>query len=293
MRCLRPLRLANGLTVNCGSCRACRVNRSTSWTLRLLYELEEWKEAAFVTLTYSDEKMPEDYGLHKEELSGFIKRLRARFEYLGFKIRFYGVGEYGQDNRSMPIGIEHGRPHYHLIIFGVDSQNVEHRRIIYDCWKKCDEFLIVSGRGVERVNRGSIAYVCGYIQKKLNGDYGKELYEERQPPFMLCSKGLGLSSFEKKASRLLKNGFTYYGSHRIGIPRFFRKKFDYNLNFEAPGLARAYLAEKFEKDLKVSLNSLSQKTRFFNDWLRTKENEYADKVDKEFKQLQKIRGGKL
>lgn len=293
MRCLRPLRLANGLTVNCGSCRACRVNRSTSWTLRLLYELEEWKEAAFITLTYSDEKIPEDYGLCKRDLQLFLKRLRERFGYLGLKLRYFAVGEYGQDNRTMPIGIEHGRPHYHLIVFGVDSESKEHRKIISECWSKCDEFLIISGRGVERVNRGSIAYVCGYIQKKLNGDYGRELYEERQPPFMLCSKGLGLSSFEKKASRLLKNGFTYYGSHRIGIPRFFRKKFNFNLNFEPTGLARAYLADKFAKDLKVPLNSVSQKTRFFNDWLRTKENEYADKVDKEFKQLQKIRGGKL
>lgn len=293
MRCLRPLRLANGLTVNCGSCRACRVNRSTSWTIRLLYELEEWQTAAFVTLTYSDEFIPEDYGLRKKDLSEFVKRLRERFRYIGSNIRFFGVGEYGSDIRNMPIGFDHGRPHYHLIIFGVDAENEDHKRIIYDCWKRCDSYLILSGRGVERVNRATISYVAGYVQKKLTGDYAKETYADRQPPFMICSKRLGLSSFERKKDRLLKNGFTYYGPHKIGIPRYFRQKFNHHLDFDGQKLALKTLSSMFEKDVKLDLNSVSIKKRFFDDWLRKKENDYADKVEKDFKQLQKIRGGKL
>lgn len=293
MKCLRPLHLANGLTVNCGSCRACRVNRSTSWALRLLYELEDWQEAAFITLTYSDEFMPEDFGLHKKDLSDFIKRLRSRFEYLGTKIKFFGVGEYGEDNRSAPIGIEHGRPHYHLIVFGVDSENEEHRKIIYDCWRKCDSYLIISGRGVERVCRSSISYVTGYVQKKLTGDYAKELYEDRQPPFMLCSKGLGFNSFVKKSDRLLKNGFTYYGPHKIGIPRYYRKKFNHHLEFEDKGLAIHVVVDKFKRELKELPDSVIARKRLFDDWLRKKQYDYSVNFEKDFRKLQKIRGGKL
>ena len=293
MRCLRPFRLPSGLTVNCGSCRSCRVNRSTSWTIRLLYELEDWQEAAFITLTYSDEKIPEDYGLHKSELSGFIKRLRSRFAALGSNIRFFGVGEYGTDNRSMPIGFEHGRPHYHIIVFGVDAENEEHRKIIYECWKRCDSYLLISGRGVERVNRATCAYVAGYIQKKLNGNFGKEVYEDRQPPFMLCSKRLGLKAFERKKDRLFNTGFLYYGQNKIGIPRYFRQKYDYHLDFEDKGLALATLADKFENEKHLEFNSVSQKKRFFDDWLRKKQFDYADAVDKDFRQKQKIRGGKI
>ena len=293
MRCLRPLRLANGLTVNCGSCRACRVNRSTSWTLRLLYELEEWQQAAFITLTYKDETLPEDYGLSKRDLQLFIKRLRERFGYIGTKIKYFAVGEYGNDNRSMPIGFEHGRPHYHLIVFGIDADSDEHKRIIYDCWRRCDSYLILTGRGVERVSRATISYVTGYVQKKLNGDYAKETYEDRQPPFMICSKKLGLSSFERKKDRLFKNGFTYYGPHKIGIPRYFRQKFNHHLEFEDKGLAMNFLVNKFMKENKNLPDSVVDRKRLFEDWLLKKQYDYAAQVEKDFKQLQKIRGGKL
>lgn len=293
MRCLRPLKLSNGLQVNCGFCRACRVNRSSAWTLRLLYEFENWKEASFITLTYSDEEIPEDFGLCKRDLQLFLKRLRERFRYIGVKIRYFAVGEYGLDNRSMPIGIEHGRPHYHLIVFGVDAENESHRKIIYDCWRKCEPYLILTGRGVERVCRASISYVTGYVQKKLTGDYARETYQNRQVPFMVCSQKLGLEYFSHCSSRLLKNGYTYLGNKKIGIPRYFRTKYDYKLDFESKPLALEYLADKFQKEHNFELNSVSQKKRFFNNWIREKQADYADKVDKDFIHKKKIRGGKL
>lgn len=71
---------------------ACKVNRTSEWTLRLCHELNSWAYASFVTLTYDDEHLPSDKALHKKEVQNFMKRLR---KYSGLKLRYYAVGEYG------------------------------------------------------------------------------------------------------------------------------------------------------------------------------------------------------
>lgn len=79
-RCLRPL-FINGNSFNCGSCLNCRINYTTKWQLRLLYELNSWSGAMFVTLTYDSEHIPKDYELKKEHLRNFLKRVRAKIDY--------------------------------------------------------------------------------------------------------------------------------------------------------------------------------------------------------------------
>lgn len=75
MRCLKPIKV-NGNFYNCGYCRNCRVNKTSQWALRLIYELDNWDCASFVTLTYNQENLPKDFGLHKEHLTSFLKALR-------------------------------------------------------------------------------------------------------------------------------------------------------------------------------------------------------------------------
>ena len=77
----------------------------------------------FITLTYKDSALPENeyidpetgayeqspvHTLRRRDVQLFLKRLRKNS---GQEIRYYGCGEYGDETF---------RPHYHLILFGLD-----------------------------------------------------------------------------------------------------------------------------------------------------------------------------
>lgn len=70
MKCLAPITV-HGTEYNCGRCINCRINYTSSWALRLLYELSCSNSASFVTLTYSDEFRP--YELRKRSSRFFQK----------------------------------------------------------------------------------------------------------------------------------------------------------------------------------------------------------------------------
>ena len=71
-----------------------------------------YKHNSFVTLTFSDEHLPEGGHVVKELLDTFIDSLRARLRRnFGIQVRYFGCGEYGT---------QFGRPHYHLLLFGYD-----------------------------------------------------------------------------------------------------------------------------------------------------------------------------
>lgn len=97
------------VTVPCGKCVACLVNKRGDWIFRLQMEMKFSKrKALFVTLTYDQKHCPEK--LDKRHLQLFLKRLRKH--YPAGQIRYYAVGEYGS---------KMGRPHYHLILFGAQE----------------------------------------------------------------------------------------------------------------------------------------------------------------------------
>lgn len=179
----------------------CRLNRTAEWTMRLSHELQSWKNGVFVTLTYNDEHLPRlDNGqstLVKSDLQKFFKRLRKR---LGSerRIKYFACGEYGSADYTE-------RPHYHAIIYGLDATNQDDRKAIIDSWKCCDPQLFdwrTKHNAIDIANAYDIAYVAGYVQKKLYGKQGKEYYGERLPPFSLMSQGLGLSFFRNAGTAL-------------------------------------------------------------------------------------------
>ena len=202
MKCIKPILLKNGQQVRCGSCINCRIERSTQWKTRLLYELDNWNCACFVTLTYNTQGLLNllsckyyNYpvnSLCKKEVQLFFKRLRKNLK--GRKIRYYVVGEYGTKSK---------RAHYHAIIFGVDNLNDDDCKAIADAWlPRCDDWQFLRERGkkcaIQPVCPEDIEYVTGYVQKKLTGDYARREYQGRLPPFALMSQGLGLDFALKK-----------------------------------------------------------------------------------------------
>ncbi|UPW40888.1 replication initiator protein [Sigmofec virus UA08Rod_6251] len=104
------------MTVPCGKCEGCLLDRAFSWSVRCTCESLYHKENYFVTLTYSPECLPEDGMLNRVHVQQFMKRLRRAFT--GYKIRVFYCGEYGEKRR---------RPHYHLILFGLPLAKEGHR----------------------------------------------------------------------------------------------------------------------------------------------------------------------
>lgn len=147
--------------VPCGTCIGCRSEQGRQWMVRMMHEQRMHEESAFVTLTYSDEEIPNNGSLCAEDFSGFIKRLRKTQE---GRISFYGCGEYGERTQ---------RAHYHAVLFGLclnDRVNGVASRTS-DTWKSktLDDAW---GLGITEggsVTMASASYVAGYVRKKVKG----------------------------------------------------------------------------------------------------------------------------
>ena len=97
------------IKVPCRKCIGCRLDYSLQWSTRMLCESKTHKTSSFITLTYNDSHLPLNKTLIKRHLQLFFKRLRKA--YPNQNIRYYGVGEYGDEGQ---------RPHYHACVFGFD-----------------------------------------------------------------------------------------------------------------------------------------------------------------------------
>lgn len=220
----------------------CKIARSREWATRMLHELDE-QSGCFLTLTYSDEFIPSDNGLHKDEMQKLLKRVRK--EISPKKIKYYACGEYGE---------KYGRPHYHAIIFGFPP-NDETREIIESKWKK--GFVKIG-----TVTYDSCRYVAEYLQKGLLSGTNLKQLGQRQRPFALMSKGIGKAYAEKNKKQLIENLEVSVHGVQTGIPRYYRKII--------PEITQEMLAEKALNAKDQRLKSLTKqcKGKVENIWPR-------------------------
>lgn len=141
-----------------------------------MHEAKDHDENCFITLTYSDELLPEDLSLNKADYQKFMKRLRkwhAKHTGKPSGLRYFHCGEYG-DTTS--------RPHYHACLFGFDFS---HDRKLYkytpagdplwtsdtlnDLWQL--GYAIIGDLTFE-----TAAYVARYTLKKVTGDLAPDHY---------------------------------------------------------------------------------------------------------------------
>nr|QJB19871.1 MAG: replication initiator protein [Microvirus sp.] len=214
MNCARPVivhsKYGAECAYPCGKCISCRASKAKEWAQRLKNEQSEWTREGFLTLTYDDDHIPKLGHLEKGELSQFFKRLR--FHLGDKKIKYFACGEYGSQT---------WRPHYHAIVFGIDSRDMD---AVLKAWKKGERVSL------DPVLPGGIEYVTGYVRKKIDIKYGDYKRRGLPLPFQLQSQGLGLAWAEKNKHLLESNGLTREGKN-ISIPRYYMRKL--NLNGEA------------------------------------------------------------
>lgn len=315
MKCKNITKAPNGIFVNCGTCIACRINHTSAWSLRCVYELHDWDCASFVTLTYDNEHLPGDYGLKPSDWETFKEALRYDLGLQGRKFRYLMCGEYGDDNTNSPVDpntgskIKHGRPHFHAILFGLnpdpyDEKNKD-RELIIQNWQKCDPLRFKwkkKDNAIDFVNREDIQYVCGYCEKKLNGEKGKEMYGDRFPPYQKQSQGLGLNYFMQNKDRFIEQGFCYLNGKKIAIPRYFREKAGIEQNDMIKTVDKRqlqndvkFLTDEFDKWL-IKRGRLRENlhptvfTRLFDHFYHSHAYELSKQVEEAFLARQKLKG---
>lgn len=174
------------LSLPCGRCIGCRLERARQWAVRLLHESEMHEDSSFITLTYDDEHLPSNRSLSVPVTQLFMKRLRHR---VGVPIRFFLCGEYGE---------RLGRPHYHALIFGYafpdkvllsESNGVRLYRseMLEDVWG----FGFCS---IGSVTFDSACYVAKYATKKVLGPKAAAHYGGRIPEFLTMSRRPGIGN---------------------------------------------------------------------------------------------------
>lgn len=187
-----PSRDFDKLSVPCGQCIGCRLDRSLQWAVRCMHEASLHDENSFITLTYSQEHLPEDGGLHVEDFQKFMKRLRKRFE--PRRIRFFHCGEYGEELQ---------RPHYHACLFNVDfPDKVPHKKVpggyLYTS-ALLQKLWPLGFSTCGDVTFESAAYVARYVTKKVTGEAAKGHYCNREtgeviaPEYTTMSRRPGLA----------------------------------------------------------------------------------------------------
>jgi len=179
------------MTVPCGGCLGCRLDRSREWAARIMHEAHEWDSNCFITLTYRDKRdateaqlrkgyhVPDDFSLDKSHFQKFMKRLRKKFP--DRKIRYYHCGEYGDELH---------RPHYHACLFNLHFPDQE-------LFKESNGNSLFVSKTLEKLwpygfstigelTYQSAAYCARYVLKKVTGDRSHDHYLRVSPETGEC-----------------------------------------------------------------------------------------------------------
>lgn len=228
------------VTLPCGQCVGCRLDRSRQWAVRCMHEARCWQRNCFITLTYADQFLPKNGSLVYDDFQKFMKRLR--FSFKGHQalpdgtrpIRFYMAGEYGEN---------FGRPHFHACIFNFDFEDkapwerTTSGELIYRS-KALEELWPFGYSSVGEVTFKSAAYVARYIMKKITGrgsaahyyvDHDEDgVISSRTPEFnkMSLKPGIGAFWFDKYSSDVFPRDSVIINGKAVKPPRYYDKLFD-------------------------------------------------------------------
>lgn len=188
---------SKGTVHPCGQCLFCRINFKRDWLSRMLLEAACHESNQFLTLTYDDPSLPDTVGegpidydaitsdnlsvvkqagsLFPPDLTLFFKKVR---KFLGNNpefgtLRYFAVGEYGELR---------GRPHYHVLAFGLSMLPHDLARI----WSRGKVHI-------GEIEHASIEYCIAYAIKYR--EKNKLLVEvRRHPEFTVSSTNPGLGA---------------------------------------------------------------------------------------------------
>lgn len=276
--------------VSCGQCFACRINRTSRATVRLLAEQTYYDKTCFLTLTYDEDHL-ESPSLIYDHLAKFWRDLRYD---LGkdSDLKYYAVGEYGDQGGESKFGFIH-RPHFHAIVFGLGTDKTS-RELVADNWRYCspDKFYNPLFSGVASASRCSMQYVAGYIQKKFTGSIGKQKYEEvgLAPPDNRVSQGIGYRYFKKNIDLLRPDGsLELWNGNFLHFDKKFLERIGFTPSVESEIEWRNRVASKYhsEEDIRTyglmrsyCYSSYLDMRKHWKDYANSEENFLANRTIK-------------
>ncbi len=243
------------VTVPCGQCVGCRLERSRQWAIRCSHEASLYEDNSFITLTYDDAHLPPNGSLNLRHFQLFMKRLRF---YMPQHVRFYHCGEYGE---------KFLRPHYHACLFNCgfpdkkvhaitkDKNHLYTSEILSELWP-------MGWAIIGEVTFQSAAYVARYIMKKINGADQAKHYERFnlstgeifnvKPEYTTMSRrpGIGHDWLKKFTSDVYPSDFVVIGGRKMRAPKYYDRQFEltYPSDFEKVRAARVREAKKHADD---------------------------------------------
>ena len=222
--------------IPCRQCIGCRLDKSREWALRCVHEAQMCESNSFITLTYDDEHLPDDFSLDKSHFQKFMKRLRKHLG--GKRISYFHCGEYGPENL---------RPHYHACIFGHDFPDRE-------LWSSKNDVNIYTSEVLTRlwpfgfttvgdVTFESAAYVARYSMKKVNiSDATPDDFENPywrideetgefytvEPEYATMSRnpGIGKTWYEKYKDDVFPHDHVVLDGVKHPVPDFYLREYE-------------------------------------------------------------------
>lgn len=287
----------NELSIPCGHCIGCSLNKANGWAVRCYHESLSHENNYFITLTLNPET---NTGLlSRTAVQLFLKRFRKEY---GANIKFLLRGEYGS---------KLSRPHYHLLIFGgcisdltewdcsrshplYRSATVEKMwsdasghsngfvtigHFAFDSALYCALYLFKTSGQEKALQRKVSLNVqrLGQSADRLSNRPERSLYE---PEFIIASRrpGLGNSFLREHYRELFNLGQTIVGGRKMSLPRYYLdtiKEMDpdvyntlkqrrYEDALKKPKKTKSELKE-LEKHLLDKMNKKANKRKFHYD----------------------------
>lgn len=222
---LRRHDIVRELSLPCGQCIECRLERSRQWAMRCMHEAKMHKETCFLTLTYRPENLPVRGQLVYRDFQLFMKRFRKRFG----SVRYYMCGEYGDEN---------WRPHFHACIFGVDMPDKVFLKSTSSGAKLytsvvLDKLWTHGLCSVGEVTFESAAYVARYCVQKRTGGAADSWYARADqdgvysliPEFnhMSLRPAIGASFLKKFWSDIYPSDHVVVNGSPCKVPKYYDK----------------------------------------------------------------------
>jgi hypothetical protein len=220
------------ISLPCGQCIGCRLERSRQWAMRCIHEAQLHQNNCFITLTYDDEHLPKDLSLDHRDFQLFFKRLRKANPHI--KIRYYMAGEYGTN---------FGRPHFHACIFGYDFHDKKlFKRTSADSLlyrsQELEKLWSYGYSTIGDVTFESAAYVARYIMQKQTGkDVNKDHYTycdlktgeliKIQPEYnkMSLKPGIGANWYKKYKTDVYPHDYVEVRGKKLKPPKYYDRLF--------------------------------------------------------------------
>lgn len=201
------------ISLPCGRCIGCRLERSRQWAIRCVHEASLHRRNCFVTLTYAELSSP---SLQPDDFNRFIKRIRKRQP-----VRYYMCGEYGPQLQ---------RPHFHACLFGVDFDDRLHFGT-GESGESCDtsaELQRLWPHGFSTVGDltfQTAAYTARYCVQKRLGKDAKAYYGSLEPEYNRASlrPGIGFGFFQRWQSDIYPADHVVVNALEIKPPRYYAR----------------------------------------------------------------------